>query len=297
MEVSVIIPNTNSLLIGRVLSALEQQTLEKGRFEVIVVGEDTPGLVHQNRQVSWIPTQAGTQASDKRNLGMQAAKGEIFLFLDDDCIPAPDLLGRHFRRHLSGEFVVGGAVSFRQRPLLELADNLSAFYDLMIHTPEGARNYLAAANLSVRRPAALEAGPMRPGRSQAEDLEWTVLLRTLGYQLYFDPKAVVFHYPNRNSLAKIWKHWSVKASDTLDVQFRYAPWLNMPGLAYHRSVYLLGGLGVAAWATAQVFNHPKVFKPYWYTIPLVFWTKLAWCWGAFTHFPNPTPAETTPEMA
>jgi cellulose synthase/poly-beta-1,6-N-acetylglucosamine synthase-like glycosyltransferase len=37
----------------------------------------------------------GTVVSEKRNLGLREAAGEIVVFLDDDCVPARDLVGRY----------------------------------------------------------------------------------------------------------------------------------------------------------------------------------------------------------
>ena len=45
--VSVVIPNLNSPLIGATLAALHRQTLPSGALEVIVVGCDDPGQVHE----------------------------------------------------------------------------------------------------------------------------------------------------------------------------------------------------------------------------------------------------------
>jgi hypothetical protein len=57
-------------------------------------------------------------------------------------------------------------------------------------------------------------------------------------------------------------------------------------MAKYRSVFLWGAPLVAAWATARNFGHPEMLRRYWHTLPMVYLTKLAWCWGAFRDFPG-----------
>lgn len=285
-QISIIIPNVNSLLIHNILQALENQTIDTSVYEVLIIGIDEPGLVKENKTVRFIETPPGTYASNNRNRGMEEAQGDIFLFIDHDCIPAPDLLERHWRRHQQGEAVVGGAIKFGTQNYYQLADNVSAFHDLLDFMPEGPVPYLATSNLSVDRSVVTKAGKMPAQRNRAEDLEWTVQFREIGYRLYFDPQAVVFHDPPRKDIKTVWQHWVVDAHDTLKVRLKYAHLLDTPTLAKYRWIYLLGSPGVAAWATVRTFAHPRAFSQYWHTLPLVYLTKLAWCWGAFKNFPN-----------
>lgn len=284
-NLSVIVPNTNSLHIGEIIRRLLNQTVQSDLLEILVVGPDTPGLIPQNPQIRHLPMENATHASDKRNLGMREAQGDIFFFLDDDCIPALDWLERHIERHQAGEKIVGGAVTFGTDNYLQLADNVSAFHDLLPFTETGLRPYLATANLSVASNVARETGEMKRIFKRAEDLEWTVRFRKLGYQLYFEPRAVVFHNPNRYSLSSVWQHWIDDAPGTLSVRLHYSQLLKTPYLAQYRPVFLLAAPLVALWATVRTFSHPTTVRNYWYILPLVYLTKLAWCWSAFKNFP------------
>ena len=282
---SVIVPDSNSLHIGEIVRRLLHQTAQPDLLEILVVGADDPGLIPDNPRVRHLATATDAHASDKRNLGMREAQGDIFCFLDDDCLPAPDWLEYHLKRHQAGEKIVGGAVTFGTGNYLQLADNVSAFHDLLPFTAEGARSYLSTSNLSVDRGVVDSAGYLEPGRSRAEDLEWTVRFRKLGYRLYFEPLAVIFHDPPRNTWPTVWRHWTDDAPHTLKVRLRYRQLLQTPHLAKYRSVFLWGAPLVAAWATARTFSHPTALRRYGYTLPLVYVTKLAWCWGAFKRFP------------
>jgi len=285
MELSIIIPNLNSPIIDKVLDALCSQITDKFSAEILVVGVDKPGLVRQNELVRFIPTDESANAAINRNIGIEQAHGELLLFIDADCQPTAGWLECHIARHIKGEQVVGGAVTFGTDNYFQLSDNVSAFHDLLPFTPEGPRPYLATANLSINRDVLKKAGCLNPDLPHAHDLEWTVRFRELGYRLYFDPRAVVVHDPPRRTLAAVWKHWVDNGPDTLKVRLRYAQLLNTPYLAAQRWLFLWAAPIIAAWATIRTFQNPHTIRRYWYTWPMVFLTKIAWCWGAYWNFP------------
>jgi len=175
-------------------------------------------------------------------------------------------------------------VTFEKKPYLQLADNVSAFHDILPFTPSGPRPFLFTANLSVNRSVVQEVGGMLNYRKRAEDLEWTVRMRSKGYTLYFEPQAIIFHNPARYTWASLWDHWYDDAHDTLKVRNNFAQLLKTPHLARYRSIFLWGAPIIAAWATIRTFEHPKTISKFWHTFPIIYWTKLVWCCGAFKTF-------------
>lgn len=285
-HVSVIIPNTDSLQIDAIIRKLKHQTVALHLVEILVIGSDEPGLVHTDAQVRFVPLADWACASDKRNRGMQEARGDIFLFLDDDCLPTPDLIARHLDRHKQGEKIVGGAVAFASGHYVQLADNLSAFHDLLPYTADGERTYLCTSNLSVHRLVIAHAGLLEAHKNRAEDLDWTVRFRALGYRLYFEPTALVIHNPTRFTARDLWRHWFYDAPATLKVRLRHARLLRTPYLARFRWSFFWLSPVIAAWSTWKTFAHIRTIILYWHTLPLVYVTKLVWCWGAFAYFPR-----------
>lgn len=286
-KTSIIIPDTDSFLIKEIIARLKQQSEDMSAAEILIVGSDKPGLVTEDEKVRFIPTSRSSSfASCKRNIGMRAATGQIFLFLDDDCLPAADWFEHHLYRHRKGEQVVGGAVTFGTKNYFQLTDNVSAFHDLLPFTAEGSRPYLSTANLSINRTVVERVGFMNTRLKRAEDLEWTVRFRKKGYRLYFDPQAVISHHPKRHTALKVWDHWADDAPDTLRVRLMYQKLLKTPFMAKYRGIYLWGAPLVAAWATARTFSYARTFYSYWHTLPAVYLTKMIWCWGAFINFPK-----------
>ena len=102
--VSVIIPTYNDTQRLRwVLEGLLAQTYDD--FEVIVVNdggdESTSGLVREyenslNAYCLYLdPLTPDFRAAAARNLGVKFSSGEVLIFLDTDCVPAPNLVETH----------------------------------------------------------------------------------------------------------------------------------------------------------------------------------------------------------
>ena len=101
------------------LNALEEQTLDRGLWDVVVVHDYDPATAERVidrhplseagtlRQIA-IPAGTGSPAR-QRNLGWRAAAGELIAFTDDDCRPEPEWLERLLAaaREVPGEVVQG----------------------------------------------------------------------------------------------------------------------------------------------------------------------------------------------
>lgn len=286
--ISVIIPAARMARLPQILDALVQQQVETAVLETwIVCNEDDQERISPlEANVHLLPVAPTANAPERRNAGMAAASGNIFLFLDDDCVPTPGLIQRHLHWQRQGHPVVGGAVTFPPRPYLQLADNVSAFHDLLPFTPAGLRPYLVTANMSVKRCVVDDVGNMRSDLARADDLEWTARFRAHGYSLYFDPQAVVLHLPPRHTWRALWHHWVSDAPDTIRVRLAWSAMLRTPSLAFHRAIFLWGMPFVALWATQRTFNHRQTWQQYWHTLPIVYLTKMAWCLSAYKHYPT-----------
>ncbi|MEM8530595.1 MAG: glycosyltransferase [Chloroflexota bacterium] len=290
-SISIIIPSWNSRLIDKIVEAIKAQLPTDIEAEILVIGSDIHGLVVEDGLVRFIANPDSIGGANDRNIGMREARGDALLFTDHDCLPAPDWIVRHIHCQRQGMLVVGGAVSFDTRFYLQLADNVSAYYDLLPFTAALPRLYLSTANMSVHRTVITHVGEMDTQFCRSEDLEWTARLRHLGYTLYFEPTALVFHDPPRFTFSSVWRHWTKDAPGTLSVRLRYQQLLRTPALAHYRWVFFWGAPFVAAWATIRTFSHPQTVASYWYTLPLVYITKIAWCWGAFKSYPDASRGE------
>ena len=95
--VSVVIPTrARPARLAFTLDALAEQTLDRARFEVIVVRdaddpeselEPPPGL-----RLRYVVGPARGTPAEKRNLGWRAASAHLIAFTDDDCRPSTEWL-------------------------------------------------------------------------------------------------------------------------------------------------------------------------------------------------------------
>lgn len=87
--ISIVIPTHNSeKTVGKCLSALFSQTLDKEKYEVIVVDDSSDGtpFVAGKFPVKLIRKKK-ISITKARNVGIENSRGEIIVFTDSDCIP------------------------------------------------------------------------------------------------------------------------------------------------------------------------------------------------------------------
>ncbi len=282
-RVSVIIPNLHSLIIDQVLTAIRSQDIDLSQVEVLVVGLDAPGLVQTDDLTRFICTNVPVPPATARNIGAQEAKGEIFCFLDADCIPHRCWLRTLLERYEEPDVsVVGGGVAFPSDSYWRLADNIATFYSYLHTAPPGTRDQLPSLNLSLRREVWERVGPFdeRYPRPAGEDADWTTRARLAGYTLHFEPRAFVVHRPARATFRDLWDHAVMFGRYSIKVDERYREVLGLPFVFRHWLSLLLAAPVMALGATVWAFRNRYLWR-YFYTFPAVYVAKLGWCWGAF----------------
>jgi len=278
---SVIIPNLDSPFVDRTVDAVFAQA-GAAPAEVLVVGLDRPGRLRGDARVRLVETEGPRLPGAARNIGVANARPDtdVFVFTDADCVPEPGWLAAHLARHAAGETVVGGAVLYDADNYWTLADNLSMFHECDAALPPGPRPYLPTLNLSVRRAAFDAAGPLDPGLPRGEDLDWTIRLARAGHRPYFDPAARVWHRPARTTMRAMLDHWYESGRWMPGVRRRHPDVFGRTTWWYRPWIVWLLAPGIAAAATLRLFGPGRPGARHPGTLPAVYATKLAWCWGA-----------------
>jgi cellulose synthase/poly-beta-1,6-N-acetylglucosamine synthase-like glycosyltransferase len=283
MKFSIIIPNLDSPIIDRTIEALSRQWIQSDQFEVIVVGMDGPGLIRESTSVRFIGTDKPVSPARARNIGAGMARGEIACFLDADCIPS-----RGWLSCVEGWFadpnvaVLGGGVECRDSNVWIICDHLSSFHDYLVSSKAGVRQQLPSLNLAIRRTAFEHVAGFdeRYPRASGEDSDLTTRLRQAGFTLHFDPQLVVTHMPARRSARAVIVHAWQRGRYSIKVDPRWREFLHTPLPLRHRGLLILCAPLLALKVTLGIFAIDRSLLRWWYTAPLIWILKMAWCAGA-----------------
>lgn len=198
---SVLIPSYNRApVLARCLDALAGQ--DPPPDEVVVVddgsSDDTPAVLAARDWVRAVRQENGGRAAAK-NAAAEAARGDVVLFLDDDVIATPGLIGRHAAHHkrrpepheaLLGHVTWSPEVEVtRHMHWLEHGGPLF-HYDEIADADDVSWKMLYTANVSLKREF-LE--PFDPELPIFEDSELAYRLRQRGLRLRYDRDALGWH--------------------------------------------------------------------------------------------------------
>lgn len=213
MNASIVIPTYNrKASLTRVLEALEKQDYPRDCFEVIIVSDgssDSTNEYLRNLETPLIVRpilQANQGVAAARNRGIQEAQGDIIIFIDDDVVPAPQLISEHMRLHeAEGENVVvlGPMLTPEDHRMLPWVRWEQAMlykqYHAMRHgiwTPTPRQFF--TGNTSLARRHLIETGGFDPRFRRAEDVELAYRLAERGIRFVFNLNAEGHHYAERS---------------------------------------------------------------------------------------------------
>jgi len=224
-RVSVIVPAHNeAAFIHRVIRAILAQRPADAELEVIVVDDgSTDGTPQAARAAgARVLELAGTGGNPAaaRNRGVAVAVGDPLVFLDADCIPGEGWLAAILAAHERGATVVGGALDLPPGlPATARCDYYCGWYLVHSRRPAGPVPHHPPPNLSVRRAAFLSTQGFterQPLSYTNEEREWQAELQRNGHRMYFEPKAVAYHYnrPGFTNLLRRNYRWAYTAIES-----------------------------------------------------------------------------------
>ncbi|MGH8310904.1 MAG: glycosyltransferase family 2 protein, partial [Steroidobacteraceae bacterium] len=194
--------------VANLLVRLDAQTLDSAEFEVIFVDDGTPEPIRVDPSAHAVDLRvlrqpnAGPGAA--RNLGVEHARAPLVIFLNDDAVPANDLLEVHVSAHAKGleKTAVMGSFPFTRSALNEPFTQLLAESDLLFDFPGLRDNQLHAwtffwtCNISLPRAALLEVGGFDTRTFKeaiVEDVELGYRLEQRGWKVLYRADARCEH--------------------------------------------------------------------------------------------------------
>ena len=222
-RISVLIPNYNgSSTIGKCLEEAFSSAYDN--FEVIVADDcstDNSVEIIKRFPCRLIALDKNSGASKARNAGAKEGSGEIFFFIDSDCVMQKDTLAA-VNKVFDKNAITGG--TYTKIPYDD--SFFSAFQSIFINYSETKReapDYIATHAMAIDQALFKKIG----GFSEdflpiLEDVEFSHRLRRLGIKLIMHPEILVQHIFNftlikslRNAFRKSlwWTIYSLKNKD------------------------------------------------------------------------------------
>ena len=242
MNFSVIIPAYQAAaVLPRCLNAVQQQTIDRAQYEIIVVDDgstdQTAALAEQTLEkfpAARVIRAAHGGPALARNLGAQAAQGDLLLFTDADCEPVPGWI-EQFAQAFADPQVSGakGTYRTRQRSLVArfVQQEYQDRYDRTQHL--AAIDFVDTHSAAYRRSVFLENDGFDVSfpTASVEDQELSFRLAERGHRLIFLPEASVYHqhtttptrYFHRKFNIGYWKMYLLKRHPDKAVRDSHTP--------------------------------------------------------------------------
>jgi GT2 family glycosyltransferase len=183
--------------------------LDYPNYEVIVVNDgstDTTASIAHEYPFRVISTE-NRGLSSARNLGLEAATGEIVAYTDDDAHPDPQWL-----KYLAATFMntshagVGGPnIAPRDDGLIAECVANAPGGPIHVLLNDSEAEHIPGCNMAFRKAALQEIGGFDPQyRAAGDDVDVCWRIQQKGWTLGISPAAVVWHH-RRNSVRDYWK--------------------------------------------------------------------------------------------
>lgn len=194
LRVSVITPTYNRPhLLKKLLDSLVQQGVSAESYEVIVVSDGSTDGTHAflDAYCSELPTfryivQENQGPAAARNCGLEAAKGEIIAYTDDDCVAAPNWIEEIAELFDARPDVIG-----MEGQTVTIDDQVTPF----THQVVGSGECYASCNAAYRREPLREIGGFDRSffyGNEDVDVAWRIM--KLGTVVY-NERMVIIHPP------------------------------------------------------------------------------------------------------
>jgi glycosyltransferase involved in cell wall biosynthesis len=180
------------------LEGLSELDYPKDRLQVVVV-DDSGGeaAVEPIPQAFELVSTNRVGPAAARNAGVEHANGELLAFIDDDCRPHRNWLGRLAARYREapGEAVGGRTVNALRESLCSEAAQLVidvGYIQNNLGVPD--RRWFTTNNLAVPRAGFHAIGGFDAGYRTAEDRDFCSRWTESGRAMSYEPDAVVEHF-------------------------------------------------------------------------------------------------------
>lgn len=242
VQISVVVPTYNRIhRLPHVLKELEAQSVPLTSFEVVVVSDgSTDGtaefMADYERETSLnlrFLQQQNQGVAATRNNGVAHTSGPYILFLDDDVVPAADLIENHLQTHQESteELVVVGPMlnpdNFELQPWVawEQAMLYKQYHAMLAKEWDPTPRQFYTGNTSLSRALFEKSGGFDATFKRAEDIELAYRLDDLGATFHFNYGAAGYHYAERSFNSWLNIPYQYGRNDVIFCYEKNQPWI------------------------------------------------------------------------
>ena len=277
--VSVIIPFSKPDVAEVTLEKLTHQTYPADLTEILLVGPNSSALAGR-WPIKAVETHPIYYPGEARNIGAAAAAGDYFLFIDDDCEPAPDWIEQNVRELEEPRIgAVGGQIAGKSRAFFAQCVDFSSFAFSQVN--RRMETAICSASMAVKRKAYEDAQGFSEELRSGEDIDFCYRLIKMGYKTVYQPTVKVLHNHRRKDFATLMRYsYFYGRVKGLYVKLRHADMSKrnkILSLFHHPLVYLLMIIPVSFGITGTIVSlnvreYPRVLL----YAPFIFLSKVAY---------------------
>lgn len=202
--ISVVVPAYNAEdTLPACLDALQHQTLAPDEIILVDDGssDETAAIAREYDGVT-VLSQKNQGPAAARNLGVRRASGDIVLFTDADCAPAPQWAEALTSIFDECDDIVGAKGTYRTRQQGLVPRFVQEEYAFKYKRMAGRDtiDFIDTYSAAYRRDIFLQNGGFQAvfPVASVEDQEFSFRLARKGYRMVFVPDAVVYHQHDKN---------------------------------------------------------------------------------------------------
>lgn len=229
-SISVIIPHLNQPeALARCLSSLMDDPRQPDEIIVVDNGSKSlPEAVVAAYPNTTLLAESTPGPGPARNLGVAHAKGDIFAFIDADCLAGDGWLSQMEAQFLAEPNlgILGGnvCIAYVDAAQLTVLEAYESIYAYRMDRYIAREGFTGTGNLAVRR-AVMEKVGTFAGLEIAEDRDWGQRATGMGYEIRYMPDMIAYH-PAREKFTDLATKWDRQtAHDFTSAKLRRGGWL------------------------------------------------------------------------
>jgi glycosyltransferase involved in cell wall biosynthesis len=210
MRISVVIPHLNQPeALGRCLASLANGVRRADQIIVVDNGSTIlPQAICAGHRDVELLAEAVPGPGPARNRGVMAATGDIFAFIDADCLADAAWLAEAEAAMTDPEAVILGGdvrIALENPDRVTMLEAYESVYAYRMDRYIAREGFTGTGNLVVRRSVMQAVGPFA-GLSVAEDRDWGLRATGMGFKIIYVAAMKVYH-PARRSFAELAVKW------------------------------------------------------------------------------------------